>query len=250
MYMSVIEQITSGTIHPELNGARVLLTGLTGAAGVDIARAFADHNCRMVVQADAATPEIAGIAEVLAQSAGEMRLHTGRLGSIIAPTAFAQQAAQAFGGLEIVVNLISLDEDDLEDLAEEAEIEGFVADKLRPALEITRIAANRMRLTLREGLVLNVVRLPETASPHALVLASLIRAALAAITRREAEAWAGEAIRINAVAPVCPLSGGLSGACLQSEPEVAALALYLAGKNGRRLSGLVFDAKGAAAGSH
>jgi len=71
------------------------------------------------------------------------------------------------------------------------------------------------------------------------ILLSMARAMLASMTRSEASEWADQAIRINAVAPV--LDSAEAGACLVSEPQVAALAMFLTSSQGRDLSGLVFD---------
>jgi 3-oxoacyl-[acyl-carrier protein] reductase len=67
------------------------------------------------------------------------------------------------------------------------------------------------------------------------------KAALAAKTRSQAEEWADKAIRFNAIAPpvaVAPAGNGSSG-----EPDIAALALYLASGRNKTLSGHVFEAE-------
>jgi 3-oxoacyl-[acyl-carrier protein] reductase len=63
------------------------------------------------------------------------------------------------------------------------------------------------------------------------------------MTAKEARAWASQGIRVNAVGP-CVL--GSAGAALSNEPDVATLALHLASRKGRSLSGHVFDADGMA----
>ena len=242
MYLSTIDaDLGTTTPHPELAGARVLLTGISAEAGLDVARAFADHGCRMIVQADEASPETTAIAEVVARTLAEMRLFTGRLGSIEEPVPFTQKAAQVYGGLDVVVNFVTLDPEDLAGCETVAEIEDLVSAKLTAPTLITRVAANRMRLTLAEGLVVNVVLLPSPRNAQEEALAGLMRAAIAALTRGEAREWAGQAIRINAIAPRGPMDA-TAGACIDNEPDMAALILHLAGKRGRNLSGLVFDA--------
>jgi 3-oxoacyl-[acyl-carrier protein] reductase len=66
---------------------------------------------------------------------------------------------------------------------------------------------------------------------------------MTAMTRAQAEEWADKAIRFNAIAPQTvqvPPQRSLAG-----EPQVAALALYLASGRGRALSGHVFEAEAA-----
>jgi 3-oxoacyl-[acyl-carrier protein] reductase len=98
-----------------------------------------------------------------------------------------------------------------------------------------------MRLTLTEGLVLNLATLPPGASSSERAFAQVAKAALAAMTRREAETWGGHGIRFNAVAPQVQAGDGSSG--LGGEMDVAALALYLASGRGQSLSGHTFEAE-------
>lgn len=246
MFMSVIEKDTdSAAVYPELVGLRVLITGVSEQGGIDVARAFADHGCRLVLQADHDSPEIAAIGEVLCRSDSDVRMFTEALGDGEAAVKFAQKASQVFGGLEVVVNLVTFSADDLAHVSSAMDLEDVVSAKLLPMTLLTRVAANRMRLTLKEGLILNVVLMPQAGSPAQTIVAGIARGAVAALTRGEAQKWAGEALRINAIAPRDG-SGEGEGACLNGEPHVAALALHLASKRGKRLSGLVFDAATAA----
>jgi 3-oxoacyl-[acyl-carrier protein] reductase len=100
-----------------------------------------------------------------------------------------------------------------------------------------------MRITWADGLILNI--LPEASRPSRAErgLIAVARATLAAMTRSEAEKWAEDRIRINAVAPAT-LSVGL-GPQLKCEPDIATLALQLASRRGENLSGHVFEAAGA-----
>ena len=102
-----------------------------------------------------------------------------------------------------------------------------------------------MSVTLTEGLILNVAILAAPARGRHQALAAVIKAAVAAMTRLQAEEWAHKAIRFNAVVPqTLPLGGE---PILRSEPDMATLALYLASARGKGLSGLLFEAEGAQA---
>jgi 3-oxoacyl-[acyl-carrier protein] reductase len=127
-------------------------------------------------------------------------------------------------------------------------VEDAVAAQLRDACLVTRVTANRMRLTMAEGLVLNIVAAPLPRSAAESSVIAVARTVLAAMTRHEAAHWAGQGIRINAVAPTTGLGrpAAAGGGSLGSEPDIAALALFLASRAGRELSGLLFDAAGAA----
>ena len=104
---------------------------------------------------------------------------------------------------------------------------------------VTRVVANRMRTMLNEGLILNVMTMPTPRTAGEAALAGVARTALAAVTRGEAATWAPHGIRVNAIGPraTTPDAGA----------DIAALALYLASKRSRTLTGHIFDAAGVAA---
>lgn len=239
MLTSVLEGSVSVGPYPELAGKRVLVTGLELQAGVDVARAFAEQGCRIVLHTTASGAEADAVLEMLAQTASELQVYSDPLTDIESTTRFAQTAAKTFSGVDAVVNLIHLDLKTLSTEVLDGDFEAAIARRLQTARVITRIAANRMRLTWSEGLVFNVLVSTPPQNNAETALLSMARAMLASMTRSEASEWADQAIRINAVAPV--LDSTEAGACLVSEPQVAALAMFLASSRGRDLSGLVFD---------
>ena len=244
MLMTVMGRDSSASYYGELAGVRVLITGLSPSCGVDVARRFADHRGRIVVHATESSPELDAVTTMLAQSDAEVKLFTDACRDSDAAIRFAQTAAQAFGGLDVVVNLIPIGTADLEACGTYAEIEDLVAEKLMLPVHVTRIVANRMRLTLGEGLVLNVMTMPVPRNAAEAALAGVARSALAAVTRGEAQRWAPQGIRVNAVGPSAMIAD--AGAKLTSDLDIAALALYIASRPGRTLTGQVFDAAGVA----
>ncbi|MEQ1715204.1 MAG: SDR family NAD(P)-dependent oxidoreductase [Hyphomicrobium sp.] len=241
MYMGVVGKSPESEILRELAGRRVLLTGLTCELGVDVARAFADVKCRLVVQTSELTPDITAVVALLSQSAAEMKLYTDPIQGAEAAIRFTQNAQQAFGGLDAVVNLQAITRPEMRDIASEADINRLIAGKLAPLTHITRVAANRMRVIFSEGLVLNILSMPRPADGREAAIAGYARTALAAMTRGEAGQWADQAVRINAIGPRTEAAPE-TGAALKSEPDIAALALYLASRRGKTLSGHIFDA--------
>jgi len=239
MLTSVLEGSVSVGPYPELAGKRVLVTGLELQAGVDVARAFAEQGCRIVLHTTASGAEADAVLEMLAQTASELQVYFDPLTDIESATRFAQTAAKTFSGVDAVVNLIHLDLKALTAEALDGDFEAAIARRLQTARVITRIAANRMRLTWCEGSIFNVLVSTPPQTKAETILLSMARAMLASMTRSEASEWADQAIRINAVAPV--LDSAEAGACLVSEPQVAALAMFLTSSQGRDLSGLVFD---------
>jgi len=243
MLMSVIEEAQSAPAYPELADKRVLISGITSECGIDIARAFAEHKTRLVLQFAEASERMQTIAEIAAASAAETMAFGPIAGAADAVVRFARQAVKVFAGLDVVVNLVPLAPIEFAAAMSMGAIDRLVADRLRCACIFSSIAANRMSVMLTEGLVLNVAVLAEPARGRGQALAALIKSAVAAMTRLEAEAWAGKAIRFNAIVPqTLPLG---AEPVLRSEPDMAALALYLASARGKTLSGLLFEAEAA-----
>jgi NAD(P)-dependent dehydrogenase (short-subunit alcohol dehydrogenase family) len=96
-----------------------------------------------------------------------------------------------------------------------------------------------MSLCYADGLILNIATLAVRRRGAAQAFATVAKSALAAMTRSQAQEWAGRGIRFNAVAPqtLAPFSPSPCG-----EPDIAALALHLASGHGKALSGHVFEA--------
>jgi 3-oxoacyl-[acyl-carrier protein] reductase len=243
--MSVIGRDPSASFYGELAGIRALITGFSTHCGVDVARAFADHRGRLVIDAAASTPESDALTALLAETASEISLFTEACADADAAVRFAQTAAQTYGGLDAVINLIPISASDLGSQSSLEDVEDLISHKLAVPVLVSRIVANRMRLLLTEGLVLNVMMMPAPRNAAEAALAGVARTALAAVTRGEAATWAPHGIRVNAIGPRATTSD--ADACLASEPDIAALALYLASKRGRTLSGHIFDAAGVAA---
>jgi len=243
MLMSVIEEAQSAPAYPELADKRVLISGITSECGIDIARAFAEHKTRLVLQFAEASERMQTIVEIAAASAAETVAFGPITGATDAVVRAARQAVKAFAGLDVVVNLVPLAPIEFAAAMSMGAIDRLVADRLRCACIFSSIAANRMSVTLTEGLVLNVAVLAEPARGRGQALAALIKSAVTTMTRLEAEAWAGKAIRFNAIVPQTLPVG--AEPVLRSEPDMAALALYLGSARGKSLSGLLFEAEAA-----
>jgi NAD(P)-dependent dehydrogenase (short-subunit alcohol dehydrogenase family) len=240
MLMSVIEGALSAPAYPDLAGKRVLLTGVRRGCGVDIARAFADHRARLAVQFAETGPAMDAVAEVVAPAALEIKAYGPVGGGAERAAELARAAVQAFGGLDVVVNLVPLEAAHLDADATAGDVDRLIAAQLELPLLISRIAANRMSVTWTQGLVLNVATLSGRPGGVRQAFATLARSTLQDMTRAQAEEWAARGIRFNAIAPATLQPG--PGPCLSGEADVASLALYLASDQGKPLSGCVFEA--------
>lgn len=246
MYMSVIARQSGSELYPELAGARVAISGLSTSLGVDLARAFAERKARLMLQTGERSPEMVELTALLAASAGEVTLVDLPFSSSFSATQFAQRAAKQLGALDAIVNLTAVTQAELGMADDFESVEDLLVAKLGPLRETTEVAANRMALTWSEGTILNAVVAPAPQSPRDAAVLGMIRQALAAMTIDLARRWSGDVVRINAIGPKATILDMNSGACLTSEPDIAALALYLASRKGRSLTGHVFDAEGVA----
>lgn len=241
MLMSVIDGARTAPSYPELAGKRVLITGLTSTCGVDVARAFGEHKCRLVLQFAETSETMQTVAEIVAPAALDIKAY-GPVGSATDDVVqFARAAAQAYGGLDVVVNLVSLAPAEVAPSATTADIENLVAARLALPFLLGQIIANRMSVVWTEGLLLNIAALAEPPNRTKQAFATVIKAALTGMTRAQAEEWATRGIRCNAITPRPAHSG--AGPSLSGEPDMAALALYLASGRGKALSGCVFEAE-------
>lgn len=244
MLMSVISRQCEYVAMLELSGARVLITGLTSSSGFDLARSFADHGARLIIQSPEDTPEMTELAAVLAESSSDIKLFNDPLQSDEEAARLVQSAVQEFGGLDVVVNLASVSSTAVAKLETVEDADALVAHALRLPLRLTEVAANRMRLVWIEGAILNVVRVPDVGGGRAMMLSDLLRAELADMTRSLAASWAEHGIRINAIGPTSSVAA-LGGHTAGSDADLAAIALQLASRRGGNVSGHLLDAEGA-----
>lgn len=246
MLMSVAEIARNAGMYPELAGARVLVTGVQATRGVDLVRAFGEHGCRMVLQIPEVSAEIDALLGYVAQTALDIHVHHDPIECAEDAVRFSQSAAKYFGGFDIVVNLIAFDTGDLNAATTLDQLEDLISERFQAAARTTGVAANRMGLTWTHGSVLNILRVSEARTAGEAAVTGMARTALTALTRGEAQKWSEQAVRINAVVPRAVMGGVIDDDCLRSEPDMAALALYLASHDGEGLTGLVFEADGVA----
>ncbi len=239
MLMSPLDGVAFAPEYPELAGQRILVTGVETTLGVEIVRMLAEQRCCLVLAAAEDTSEIRTLAEIVAPSALELRLFTGPFPDHDAMIRVARDAMQTLGGIDVVINLAEVGEPLPH--AGPPEIERMVSSLLAMPCLVSRIAANRMRTTLRAGAIINIVTGRPNASPRTRLVARIAQSALAAFTRKEAAELATVGIQLNAIAP----AGTSEAACITGNPDIASLALHLASGRGSDLTGLVFEAAAA-----
>lgn len=226
-------------LYPEIAGQRVMITGISGTRGIDMVRSFAEHRARLVLQIAEANVATQGMLEMIAPMAGDVEACVEPFSDTAAFVKFARSAIARLGGIDTVINLIPLEPAGAAGASLES-VEQRISDLFAGPCLLSRVAANRMRLTHTDGLILNVACPPRTTNATTRAFAAVAKATLAAMTRREAQTWAADGIRFNAIAPVQALGGAPR---LSNEADMAALALYLAAGRGTALAGQVFEAE-------
>lgn len=238
MLISEIEGVEFAPEFPELTGKRVLITGIKGALGLEIVRAFTGARARLVLHTPAETGEAVAIGQIASADAMDVRLFAEAFSDYDAMLKFARSAVTSFGGIDAVINLVRVEDLDCDGSA--AGVERAVTGLLAMPCLVSRIAANRMKTTLTEGAILNILAVERNAGEQTSLLAGVARNVLAGLTRSEAQQSAPDAVRINAIAPIGQAQART--APISSAPDVATLACHLVSPRGHQLSGLVFEA--------
>lgn len=221
-----------------LAGKRVLITGVEGALGVDMACGMAEQRTRLVLVANDDGPESDATAELAVQNALEVRLFTGPFPENEHKLRLVRATMQCFGGIDCVINLARIGAPSPD--ADAAAVERQVTDCLALPVLATKIAANRMRMMKIAGSIVNVVTVDRGAPAAAHLVGTIARSSLAAFTRGEARSAAEDGIRINAIVPSGTGPGERGG--LTTIPDLVTLALKLSSDCDSSLSGLAYEA--------
>lgn len=240
--MSVVDGLSSGCVFPELAGTRAVVIGGQTAAGQAIAQALAHHRARLVLQGAPDELDADEAHARLGAAATGLMCLTGTVGRPAEALTAAQRALTVFSGADVAVTVVALTREAMADAVATDTVEDLVANTLAVAAEVAKVAVNRMAITWTKGCVLTVLEVPAELSGRELLIARLVKAALAGMTRRLAAAAAEMAVRVNAIAPELPDGTGRCGAASHNRPDAAAaLALHLASQQGRELSGLMLE---------
>jgi NAD(P)-dependent dehydrogenase (short-subunit alcohol dehydrogenase family) len=224
---------TKAKRYPELAGKRVLVAGAERGFGLAIAKAFARHQSRLVLQA--ARRDGANRIDCTALSVFECRPQSeGELERLV------DAAAAAHAGLDIAIAVTALPRGWRDMLADDPEAPA--AQALRLPFLAGRCIAERMRLKNIRGTLLTVAALPANAS----AARTLLAAALTTLVSRQNEELGPYGIRAYGIAAepmICPAGGpdddraGPAIARTGRSRTVAEAALMLASDRGMFLSG-------------
>ncbi len=187
--------------HPDtrLSGKNALITGAARRVGAQIARALHGAGANVVLHYRSSADDAAELARELNHSRpGSVTTLSGDLLDIDKLPALAHSAAQAFGGLDILVNnassfyptpvgdITELDWDDL------------IGTNLKAPLFLSQAAASALHSS--RGLILNLADIHGMRPLRRHPVYSIAKAGLIMLTRSLAREL-GPHIRVNAIAP-------------------------------------------------
>lgn len=247
--MSLVE--TRATAHrcallyPDLAGKRVLVTGALEPEGAMLARAFAEHDCRLVLQMGLEPAPRSPWAEELRHVARSLRILPGDFRDSDGVDRFADAALRTHGGIDIAINIARLPET-LATARDERELNARLAEGLRPLWQLSQRVIEQMAADRTQGVVLNVLAEAKSPGPRGLALHTIARTALEAITQAEAKPAFAHGIRVYGVlearAPGARTWEDLVSTAMQAAntdvlDTVWSSALFLASERGAWMNG-------------
>ena len=188
--------------HPELAGQRVFLNGICDAAGEGIARAFASQRVRLVLHSRQEPARAADLADRLQPEAGELRLFSGDVGADqAAAERLARAALGAFGGIDLLINLVAAGAND--HFSDQRDLEDRIADRLRPAMVLARAVADHARNSGRPATVMHV-SLARSGARGKLAAYAMLKSGLEAMTQDQSRRWFSHDVCVHAFVPGLP----------------------------------------------
>lgn len=230
--------------HPELEGRRVFVSGVSDGAGEHIAQGFARQRTRLVLHSAQPPAMASGLADLLKPKAASMRLFAAETGGDIAACErLARAALGAFGGLDVIVNLIGSAGPG--PAGDPFQIEDAVAEALRPALVLSRAVADHARNSGQPATVVHVC-LVRSGQGADFARYALVKSGLEAMAQDQARRWFGHDICVYAfvrgvegdLLEDAPGSDNVVQAHTRFDSALTAIALNAAAGRSRWLNGV------------
>ncbi|MGF1594174.1 MAG: SDR family NAD(P)-dependent oxidoreductase [Kiloniellaceae bacterium] len=215
----------------DLSGRVALVTGGSSGIGRRIGLALARAGAAVVLVARRAPQLADAVASIKAEGGAAAGLDRD-LGDPAAVDAVAEAAAEAFGAPDILVNAAGIN---LREAPEEITPESWQRT-LNINLAVPFFLARACVAGMRQkggGRIVNIASLQSSRAFAGGMAYGASKGGVAQLTRAMAEAWSGDGITANAIAPGF-FPTGLTGPVFEDEARVAALAAQTAiGRNGR-----------------
>lgn len=238
------EAMPHAVTYPDLVDRRVLVTGARSRDGAEVARAFAGHGCRLIVELGRDPARHGPLTEEIRSRAKAIRVLASDFSDAEGIARFADAALRAWEGVDVVVNVIEVKLKRGVKKLEADGLEDTLAELLRVPSRLTRIAAESMSASRKEGAIVNVF----SGSSEDLALYALAKSALESMTQFEAREWMASRVRVYGLIKGTGLDLGARpgrrapARASRSEDvldSVRDAALFLASSRGRWLNGSV-----------
>ena len=187
--------------HAELEGRRVFISGIGNASGERLAWAFAQQRTRLVLHSPQPMLQAAAVADTAKVCATAVRLFSGDLGSERGATErLARAALGAFGGFDLVVNLIGGSTKAVVSTVSNEDLEQAVADELRPAQVLARAVADHARNSGQPAAIMHVC-LTKSGKLAEFAYYAMLKAGLESMVQDQARRWFSHDICVYAFLP-------------------------------------------------
>ncbi len=186
---------------PDLDGKAVLITGASTGIGAAVARAYAEQGARVAIHYNSSEDAAAQLADLITAAGGTALLVHGDLSKGGETERVVEEVADAFGGLDGLVNnaggmLGRVPTSAMTD----AHYEEVMNLNARSVLAGTRAA--HPHLKKHGGFIINTTSIAaRNGGAGGAILYAASKGFVSTITRGHAKEFAGDGIRVNAVAP-------------------------------------------------
>jgi len=199
----------------DLAGMTALVTGASGGIGSAIARALAGQGARLALSGSNAAKLDAFAAEL----GGDHVALPCDLADPAAVDALVPQAAEALGGLAILVNNAGITRDNLAMRMKDEEWDAVIRVNLEAAFRLARAAARPM-MKARFGRIISITSVVGATGNPGQANYAAAKAGLVGMSKALAQELASRGITVNCIAP-----GFIASAMTDALPEAQRTAL-------------------------
>ncbi|MDE2867086.1 MAG: 3-oxoacyl-[acyl-carrier-protein] reductase [Chloroflexota bacterium] len=241
-----------------LTGARTLVTGASGALGRAFARRLATEGADLVLHYNSNAKQADELASEIRSNGGSAIVIGADLSTVEGAEMIVDQAQDALGGLDVLVNNAGTTRDNLLMRMSDEQWDTVMNTNLRSAFVCSRRAVRGM-IRQRSGRIINITSVVGLRGNAGQANYAAAKAGLIGFTRALAQEVGSRGITVNAVAPgfvISPLTDvipdklrekALSGIPLGrfADPDdIAGSVVFLASDDGAYVTGHVLTVDG------